>query len=159
MSPSTTQEDNTFTFFESASAEDIKLDEPSASKKLREAVADAFSFIRSAELNQAMATVSLEQLMGDQITRNGESERSNAAQYDPYSYNPKAVEDAGKEKVERANFLGGTDTNRPTKMDRLLAVANVLSAVIEEIKTQEPIAVASPEEYTDVADVAAPEEE
>jgi len=132
--------------------------EPSSGKKLREAVADAFSFIRSAELNQAMATVTLEQLMGDQINRNGESDRSNAAQYDPYSYNPKAVEDSGKKRVERANFLGGTDTNRPTKLDRVLAIINALSGVIDEIKKQEPIAVASPQEYTDVADVAAPEE-
>lgn len=132
--------------------------EPKPSKRLREAIADAFTFIRSQELNQAIATVTLEQLMGDQINRNGESERSNAAKYDPYSYDPKARESASKEKVKRANFLGGADTNRPTKLDRVLAITNALEKVIDEIKTQQPLDVAKPEEYTDVADVAAPEE-
>lgn len=132
--------------------------EPSTSKRLRDAVADAFTFIRSAEANSAFATVTLEQLMGDQIQRNGESERSNAAQYDPYSYNPKAVEEAGKSLVERANFLGGSDTNRPTKLDRLLAIMNEIDSIVDEVKSQDPVAVAAPEEYTDVADVAAPED-
>jgi len=136
---------------------DANLD-PSTGKRLRDAIADAFSFIRSAEANSAFATVTIEQLMGDQIQRNGESERSNAAQYDPYSYNPDAIEEAGKSEVARANFLGGSDTNRPTKLDRLLAIVNELDQVVEEVKDQEPIEVASPEEYTDVADVAAPEE-
>ena len=132
---------------------------PTSSKRLREAVADAFAFIRSQELNQAMATVTLEQLMGDQINRNGESERSNASKYDPYSYSPEASEKASSEKVTRANFLGGTDTNRPTKLDRVLAITNSLGKVIDEIKAQQPLDVATPEEYTDVADVAAPEED
>lgn len=130
--------------------------EASSGKRLREAVADAFAFIRSMELNQAIATVTLEQLMGDQINRNGESSRSNAAQYDPYSYDPKAVEDAGKE-IVRANFLGGSDMNRPTKLDRVLAISNSLESIIDEIKKQKPIEVASAEEYTDIADVSEPE--
>jgi hypothetical protein len=132
---------------------------PSSGKRLRDAVADAFTFIRSQELNQAIATVTIEQLMGDQIARNGESERSNAAQYDPYSYNPKAKEDAANQEVLRANFLGGSDTDRPTKLDRVLAITNSLKDVIKEIKEQEPVDVASPEEYTDMADVSAPIEE
>jgi len=131
--------------------------EPKASKRLHEAVADAFTFIRSQELNKAIATVTLEQLMGDQINRNGESERSNASQYDPYSYSPEAFEKASAKRVTRANFLGGTDTNRPTKLDRVLAITNALSKVIDEIKAQQPLDVANPEDYTDVADVAAPE--
>lgn len=132
--------------------------EPKPGKRLREAVADAFTFIRSQELNQAIATVTLEQLMGDQINRNGESERSNASKYDPYSYDPKARESASKSKVPRANILGASDTNRPTKLDRVLAITNVLEKIIDEIKAQQPLDVAKPEEYTDVADVAAPEE-
>lgn len=132
--------------------------EPTPSKRLRDAVADAFTFIRSQELNQAIATVTIEQLMGDQIDRNGESERSNASQYDPYSYEPKAKEKASSEKVVRANFLGGSDTNRPTKLDRLLAIINVLSGVIDDIKAGKPLDVANAEDYTDVADRATPEE-
>jgi len=127
---------------------------PSTGKRLRDAVADAFTFIRSAELNQAIATVTLEQLMGDQIIRNGESSRSNSAQYDPYSYSAKAVEDASKAEQPRANFLGGSDTGRPTKLDRVLAITNSLKAVIKEVKEQQPVDVATTEEYTDVADVA-----
>lgn len=133
--------------------------ESKPSKRLREAVADAFAFIRSQELNQAIATVTLEQLMGDQINRNGESERSNASKYDPYSYDPKTQESASKEKVVRANFLGGVDTNRPTKLDRVLAITNALEKIVDEIKAMQPLDVAKPEEYTDVADVAVPEEE
>lgn len=132
--------------------------EPKPSKRLREAVADAFTFIRSQELNQAIATVTLEQLMGDQIDRNGESERSNASQYDPYSYSPEAFEKASSKTLVRANFLGGTDTKRPTKLDRVLAITNALGKVVDEIKSQQPLDVAKPEEYTDVADVAVPEE-
>ena len=132
--------------------------EPKPSRRLREAVADAYVFIRSQELNQAIATVTLEQLMGDQINRNGESERSNAAKYDPYSYDPSTTESGSKSKVTRANFLGGVDTNRPTKLDRVLAITNALEKVVEDIKKQEPLDVANGEEYTDVADVAAPEE-
>jgi hypothetical protein len=134
-------------------AENLK---PSTSKKLREAVADAFVFIRSAEANQAIATVSLEQLMGDQIIRNGESERSNASQYDPYSFNPKKKESASSKAQPRANFLSATDTNMATKLDRLLAITNNIEKIVSEIKRMQPVDVASAEEYTDVADVAAP---
>jgi hypothetical protein len=132
--------------------------EAKPSRRLREAVADAFTFIRSQELNQAIATVTLEQLMGDQISRNGESERSNASKYDPYSYDPESFEKASAKKVVRANFLSGADTNRPTKLDRVLAITTSLSKVIDEIKSQQPLDVAKPEEYTDVADVSAPEQ-
>lgn len=130
----------------------------SPSRKLREVVAEAFTFVRSMEANQAFATVTLEQLMGDQIARNGESDQSNAAQFDPYSYDPQQQEEDSSE-AERANFLGGSDTNRPTKLDRILAITNSISGVVEEIKSLEPIEVADAEEYTDIADVAAPEEE
>jgi hypothetical protein len=133
--------------------------EPSSGKRLREAVSDAFTFIRSAELNQALATVTLEQLMGDQIARNGETERSNASQYDPYTYKPTTREDAATADIPRANFLGGSDTGRPTKLDRILAITNALSGVIAEIKEQQPVDVASPEEYADIADVAAADSE
>lgn len=133
--------------------------EPSAGKRLRAAVNDAFAFIRSAEVNAAIASVTLEQLMGDQILRNGESERSNAAKYDPYSYNPGEDEAAGDEPLKRATLPSGVDTERPTKYDRVLAIVNVLSDVIAEIKKLEPVAVYEAEEYVDVADVAAPVED
>jgi hypothetical protein len=97
--------------------------------------------------------------MGDQIIRNGETSRSNAAQYDPYTYDPKASEEASKEALPRANFLGGVDTNRPTKLDRLLAIVNNIEKVVEEIKALDPVEVASTEEYVDMGPIAAPEDE
>jgi hypothetical protein len=132
---------------------------PNPGKKLREAVSDAVTFIHSMEINQAIATVTLEQLMGDQIKRNGESARSNAAQYDPYTYSPNKKEGASKEEEARANFLGGTDLNRPTKLDRVLAVANTIVGVIDEIKKLSPTEVSGAMAYSDVADVGSPEDE
>lgn len=133
--------------------------EPKVSRRFRAVLSDAYAFVRSVEANAALATVTLEELMGDQIKRNGEEELSNAAQYNPYSYDPEKTDGAGTEPEERANFLGGTDTNQPTKMDRVLAIKSELTAVIEEIKAMKPIEVADAAEYADASEVAAPEED
>ena len=122
--------------------------ETTPGRRLRAAISDAFAFIRSAEANQAFATVTLEELMNDQINRNGDSDRSNAAQYDPYSYDPEKVEPSSAEPAERANFLGGADTGRPTKLDRVLALVNSIEDIVKQIKDKEPVDVADPEEYT-----------
>jgi hypothetical protein len=131
---------------------------PSVSRRLREVVSDAFAFVRSAEANQALATITLDDLINDQIKRNGETALSNAAQYNPYSHDPKEDGAAGGEPAERANFLGGSDTGQPTKLDRVFALQNELTAVITEIKAMEPIEVADAEEYAEAAEVSAPEE-
>jgi len=131
---------------------------PSASKRLTQAVGDAFAFIRSAEANAALATVTLEQLIGDQVNRNGESQRSNSAKYDPYSYDPDKKAAASSTPLKPANIPSGSDTSRPTKLDSVLAIKNTLSDVIKEIKDLQPVDVATPTEYTDTADVAAPED-
>ena len=80
--------------------------DPVTSRCIREVLSDAYAFIRSAEANAALATVTLDELIGDQINRNGDTDRSNAAQYNPYSF--KAGKDApeGIEPTDRANFLG-----------------------------------------------------
>lgn len=132
--------------------------EPDHGKKLRAAVADAYSFIRSMEANAAIATVTLEQLMGDQILRNGESERSNKSKYDPYSYDPTEDEAASEEPVKRANYPSGSDTERPTKLDRVLAIVNNIKDVVSQIKELDPTEVEGEEAYSDVADVAMPED-
>jgi hypothetical protein len=129
---------------------------PSASKRLREVIGDAFTFLRSYEANQAFATVTLEGLITDQIARNGDTARSNAAQYDPYSYNPTVDETASGTPIGRANYLGGSDTKRPTKLDRVLAVMNSIQAVVTEIQTTQPVDVASPEEYSSQIEVSVP---
>ena len=132
--------------------------EPKPFRKLRDVVADAYAFIRSVEANQAFATVTLEELMGDQIKRNGESSRSNAAQYNPYSYIPGTELPAGLEPGERANFLGAADTGNPTKFDRILALKNNLTDTINDIKKLTTVEVADVGEYTDNAAIAAPDE-
>ena len=126
---------------------------PSVSRRLTEVVADAYAFIRSAEANKAFATVTLEQLMQDQIDRNGETARSNAAKYNPYSYRPGSPDPSGVQPSKVTNFLGASDTGLPTKLDRILAIKNELGAVIAEIKSMAPVDVASPQEYTDALDV------
>ena len=103
--------------------------EATTSRQIREVISDAYAFIMGAEANKAIATVTLEDLMEDQIKRNGESAKSNASQYNPYSYDSKD-EPAGQEPETRANFPGGADLTvvtidgeevqaRPTKLDRV----------------------------------------
>jgi polyhydroxyalkanoate synthesis regulator protein len=133
--------------------------EETTSRQIREVIADAYAFIQGAEANKAIATVTLEDLMEDQIKRNGESAKSNASQYNPYSYDS-ADEPAGEEPETRANFAGGADVSvvtvdgeevqsRPTKLDRVLAIQAELSSVIELVKTAEPTQVVDAKTYVD----------
>jgi hypothetical protein len=119
---------------------------------LRRVIGDAYTAIRSDEANKALATVSLEQLIGDQILRNGDSARSNASQFDPYSLDPNKDQPASTENIVRANTPSGADTQRPTKLDRVLAIVNQFDAVVEKIKELSPTEVAEYEEYSDQAD-------
>jgi len=103
-------------------------------------IGDAFAFVRSREANKALATVTLEELIEDQIKRNGESNTSRANAFTPYSYTPSKDQPAGTE-APRANFASGVDASftagevsQPTKLDFILAVQNELTAVIKEIK-------------------------
>lgn len=125
---------------------------PSPVETLRRVVSDAYAAIRSDEANKALATVTLEQLIGDQILRNGDSARSNAAQFDPYSLDPNSEPPASQENIVRANTPSGADTGRPTKLDRVLAIVNQFDAVVEKIKELSPTEVAEYEEYSDGAD-------
>jgi len=138
--------------------------EESTSRRVREVISDAYAFIVSAEANKAIATVTLEDLMGDQIKRNGESDLSNASQYNPYAYDVSKDAPAGDEPEERANYLGGADTtvvdvdgtevqSRPTKLDRILAIKAELEGVIEEVKAATPVQVADASSYTDAGEI------
>ena len=126
-------------------------------KRLVSVVSDAYAFIRSEEANAAIATVTIEQLMVDQISRNGDSERSNKAQYDPYSYDPSKKEPASEEPTKRANFPSGSDTGRPTKLDRVLAIVNNIGDVVSQIKQMEVDDVVKAETWSENARIAAPE--
>ena len=130
--------------------------EPKTSRRIREILSDAYAFVRSAESNAALATVTLEELMGDQINRNGDTAKSSANQFNPYSFEADKDLPAGTEPTERANFLGGSDTQRPTKLDQILAIQSELSGVIEEVKAMKPVDVASSEEHTENEEIAAP---
>ena len=125
-------------------------------KRLASVVADAYAFIRSEEMNAAIATVTIEQLMLDQIARNGDSERSNKAQYDPYSHDPSKEEPASEEPTKRANFPSGSDTGRPTKLDRVLAIVNNIGDVVSQIKQLEVDEVVKAETWSEDASIAAP---
>jgi hypothetical protein len=128
-----------------------KLD-PNRSKVLRNVIGDAFAFVRSAEINQAFATVTFEELIEYQILRNGESAKSAAAQYNPYSYDPSAPPPAGAQPPapsKTADFLAGTELGRPTKMDRLLAILNAITDVVTQISAVDPIEVANYAAYVD----------
>lgn len=131
---------------------DDDLAQNESNQKLRrvlEVISDAFAFVRSAEANAALATVTLEGLINDQILRNGETAKSKANQFTPYSYEDKETpagdQSEAPEDLALANTAGGSDTTRPTKIDFILAVQNELSAVIEEIKAN-PSTV---EDYTE----------
>jgi len=127
-------------------------------KNIREILADAFTFIRSVESNQALAAVTLEELMGDQMKRNGETAQANASQYNPYGYDPMKAQPASMTPTEVANFLGGSDTGGPTKLERILAIKNILTDLVAEIKTTEPLEVAGAQEYADQVLDQLPEE-
>lgn len=129
-------------------------------QRLRRILADAFTAVRSAEVNKAAKAVTIEDLMYDQIKRNGESNNANYAQYNPYDYDPKKPPPAGVAGGERTNFLGGSDTSRPPKIVYVERLANELTAVITEVKSKDPIEIANAGEYVDAADVpGVPEEE
>ena len=135
--------------------DDVKQNE--SNKKLRrvlEVISDSFAFVRSAEANAALATVTLEELINDQILRNGETDKSNSNQFTPYNYE-RGKETPEGESAPRANYAGGSDVSRPTKIDWILAVQNELSAVIEEIKDN-PSTV---EDYTESVEAGFAEED
>jgi hypothetical protein len=102
-------------------------------KAMRLVIADAFTFVRSQEANQAIAGVSLDQLIAEQIARNGESDPSAKSVYSPYDYatSPDAEEPSSTSASEVSPaFSTGIDTTTPTKLDRLEAVKGSLNEAI-----------------------------
>jgi len=122
---------------------------PRASRRILAILSDAYAFIRSAEANQAVAAVTQEELISDQIKRNGESSASKGSKYDPYSFDPANPNPEGQKPPPRAYFVGGSDTGMPTKMDRLLALKNSLESAIDEVKKLSPTEVAGGREIAD----------
>ena len=144
-------------------ADDVQEKEKSkVAHKFVEIIGDAFAFVRSAEANAALATVTLEALIHDQIIRNGESDTSKSNEFTPYSHDPDKQKPAGTE-APRANFASGVDVSvddsdksvRPTKLDFIRAVQNEMTAVIKEIKASPP----SDAEYTESVEKGFAEED
>lgn len=117
-------------------------------RTIRKALSDVFTFVRSQEANKSIQAVTFAQLISEQIDRNGDTDRSNAAQYNPYSFEPGALEPATSRPLTRANYLSGTDTNNPTKLDRVLAIQNTLSALVDQVKAM-PLDEVTSAEVTD----------
>lgn len=133
---------------------------PSTAEEFRRVVSDAYAFVRSAEVNSALATVTIEDLMAAQIQRNGESSKSQAAQYNPYSYDPEAPAPPGAAAPATLSpgvktvGVGVSDPSRPTKLDRILAIQTNLDQVIAKIKATTVVEVSSSDDYAAGANMA-----
>jgi hypothetical protein len=103
-------------------------------REIRRTLADMYTAVRSGEANRAIQAVTITQLLQEQVLRNGDTDASNARQFTPYSFDPDAVVPASQQPLGRANFLSGTDTNNPTKLDRVLALKNIISDLVDQVK-------------------------
>lgn len=103
-------------------------------RQLRSAIADAYTFVRSEELNRAISTVTIEQLMADHVARLTGSETSRSNPFNPYAFDPEKVSPATSEPIRQVNSLSGSDTGLPSKRDRVLALQTQLGAVIDQVK-------------------------
>lgn len=103
-------------------------------QKIRRIIGDLFTFVRSQEANLAVQKVTIEQLLQEQIKRNGDQSTSNAAQYNPYSHTPGEATPATSQPLARANYLGGSDVTLPTKLDRVLALKNEVESLVKTVK-------------------------
>ena len=126
--------------------------------RLRLVLNDAFAFVRGAELNKEFSSVTIEDLMSEQISRNGESSKSKTGEYDPYSTEvapPPASEDTPEVQAEEdpGNYITGTEALNPTKVDRLMALKNEIADTVEAVKVYDPTEIADAEDYADAESV------
>jgi hypothetical protein len=128
-------------------------------KNVRQIVADAYTFIRSAEANKAISAVTIEQLMNDQIKRNGDTTLTNKSQYNPYSYDPDKSLPVSEAPTDYSSFIGMADTNKPTKIDRITALKSVIDGMVDGIKKLEVLDVANAGAYAGGAMEATKEEQ
>lgn len=115
-------------------------------QQITELIADAFTFVRSAEANRELATVTLEDLIEDQISRNGDPESAGASQYNPYVIQPS--EGAPATEVVVPDQVSGTRAASASKLERLLAIKNSIHDMVSELKERDPSEVASADEYS-----------
>jgi len=115
--------------------------EKAENKRLRAILNDAFAFVRAYEATANLAQVSLEDLMAEQLARNGSSEASDKAKYNPYAIPVVEEDGSSSESTPEVSdyqttgvFVSGTEMTNPTKMDRLLALKNEIEAATESAK-------------------------
>jgi hypothetical protein len=127
--------------------------------RLRLVLNDAFAFVRSAELNKELSSVTIEDLMSELIARNGESDKSKSGEYNPYSTGGEetvASEDTPETQtpVDPGNYITGTEALNPTKMDRLMALKDEIADTVAAVKAYDPSEIADAEDYTDAETVS-----
>lgn len=109
-------------------------------RQLLRVLADTQAFVLGTQINRAFATITPENLIAEAIARNGDTDLSNQTQFDPYAvdfFSEEAPADppAGSQALSASvRSVSGTDVNRPTKMDRLLALKTALTQVVDQIK-------------------------
>jgi hypothetical protein len=142
-------------------AEDMNAGPPtpiSSSRRVKELLGDAFAFVRSAELNKAMSAVTIDDLIVDQIKRNGETATINKYSFNPYSYNPAAAPPAGLIPEGAANFLSGADTRRATKLELITALNNEIVLLVDEMLRTPVQQLVDTDDYIEILSDVLPEE-
>lgn len=125
-------------------------------RKIRAILGDSHTFVRSMEANRDLESVTMEDLMEEQIQRNGEQDGSNLKEFNPYAYEPGEATPSGNDPPRIGNFVSGTDAANPTKLDRVTALENVISATVSQLKEMEPEDIADVEDYIDAEDEVPP---
>jgi len=142
-------------------AEDLNAGPPtpvSSSRKVKELLGDAFAFVRSAELNKAISSITIEELMDDQIKRNGETAAVSKYGFNPYSYDPAAPPPEGVLPEGPANFLSGADTRRATKLEAMTALHNEIILLVDEMLRTPVQQLVDTDDYLEILSDATPEE-
>ena len=140
---------------------DAPRDAKTRRRRFRLLLNDALAFVRSVEVNRALQGIGWEELMNEQIQRNGESSTSAEKQYNPYSHDPLGTPVSGEvaPKVESygpaGNYVSGTNEANPTKFDRILALEAEIEGAVLNIMNTDPEFMADPQERAD-EDASAP---
>lgn len=108
-----------------------------AQRRIRETIGSVYAFVRSREANRALASVTFEQLIAEQIARNGETESLNKNATSD-SATPEGTQPATQTPINTTNFVSGTDINIPSKIEQLDALQSELEGLVEVIKQLDP---------------------
>ena len=107
-------------------------------RRFMRVISDTYAFVQSQEANKAISSVTLEQLVSEQIKRNGDPVDSRVNTYTPYSFDPAESGAASELGLQRANFIGGADINQGTRFDRLVQLRRELDSTIDQIQKIDP---------------------